>query len=334
MAQFEPVLTRYVKEPGSYTLDIYVADGGYQALRKAAAMPPEAIIDEVKKSGLRGRGGAGFPTGMKWGFVPKDNPKPKYLLINADESEPGTFKDHVLLERNPHLLIEGCVIGCRAIGAKVCYIYIRGEFYHLQPQLEAAIAEARAAGYLGQNILGSGQDCEIYVHRGAGAYKCGEETALIESLEGKRAQPRIKPPFPAVVGLFGCPTIVNNVETLCNVPPIIEKGAEWFAAIGPEKNQGPKLFCVCGHVKKPGRLRGPHGRDDARADLRLRRRHPRGPEDQGDDPRRLVGQRDPAATSSTRRPASTRSSPPARCSARPPSSSWTRPPTWSGRRRT
>ncbi len=215
-------------------------------------MTPEAIIDEVKKSGLRGRGGAGFPTGMKWGFVPKDIPKPKYLLINADESEPGTFKDHVLLERNPHLLLEGCVIGCRAIGAKVCYIYIRGEFYHLHRQLEAEIAKARAAGYLGQNILGSGQDCEIYVHRGAGAYEAGEETALIESLEGKRAQPRIKPPFPAVVGLYGCPTVVNNVETVCNVPPIIERGAAWFSAIGPEKNTGPKLFCVSGHVKRPG----------------------------------------------------------------------------------
>ena len=252
MAQFEPVLTRYVKEPGSYTLDFHVQHGGYEAVRKAVSMTPEAIIDEVKKSGLRGRGGAGFPTGMKWGFVPKDNPKPKYLLINADESEPGTFKDHVLLERNPHLLLEGCVIGCRAIGAKVCYIYIRGEFYHLHRQLEAEIAKARAAGYLGQNILGSGQDCEIYVHRGAGAYEAGEETALIESLEGKRAQPRIKPPFPAVVGLYGCPTVVNNVETVCNVPPIIERGAAWFSAIGPEKNTGPKLFCVSGHVKRPG----------------------------------------------------------------------------------
>jgi NADH-quinone oxidoreductase subunit F len=158
----------------------------------------------------------------------------------------------VLLERNPHLLFEGCVIGCRAIGAKVCYIYIRGEFYHLHRQLEAEIAKARAAGYLGQNILGSGQDCEIYVHRGAGAYEAGEETALIESLEGKRAQPRIKPPFPAVVGLYGCPTVFNNVETVCNVPPIIERGAAWFSAIGPEKNTGPKLFCVSGHVKRPG----------------------------------------------------------------------------------
>ena len=252
MAQFEPVLTRYVKEPGSFTLDFHVQHGGYESVRKAMSMTPEAIIDEVKKSGLRGRGGAGFPTGMKWGFVPKDSPKPKYLLINADESEPGTFKDHVLLERNPHLLFEGCVVGCRAIGAKVCYIYIRGEFYHLHRQLEAEIAKARAAGYLGQNILGSGQDCEIYVHRGAGAYEAGEETALIESLEGKRAQPRIKPPFPAVVGLYGCPTVVNNVETVCNVPPIIERGAAWFSAIGPEKNTGPKLFCVSGHVKRPG----------------------------------------------------------------------------------
>ena len=163
---------------------------------------------------------------MKWSFVPKDSPKARYLCINADESEPGTFKDHVLLERNPHLLLEGCVIACRAFGAKVTYIYIRGEFYHLQPQLEAEIAKARAAGYLGQNIFGSGQDCEIYVHRGAGAYEAGEESALLESLEGKRAQPRLRPPFPAVVGLYGCPTIINNVETICNVPLIFTKGPE------------------------------------------------------------------------------------------------------------
>ncbi len=252
MAQFTPVLTTYVKEPNSYTLDFYLQHGGYQAMRKALATSPEAIIDVVKKSGLRGRGGAGFSTGLKWSFVPKDSPKPKYLLINADESEPGTFKDHVLLERNPHLLFEGCVIGCRAIGAKVCYIYIRGEFYHLQALLEREIAKAREAGYLGPNILGTGQDCEIWVHRGAGAYEAGEETALIESLEGKRAQPRIKPPFPAVVGLYGCPTVVNNVETVACVPPIFERGPEWFASLGPEKNTGPKLFCVSGHVKKPG----------------------------------------------------------------------------------
>jgi NADH-quinone oxidoreductase subunit F len=252
MPAFEPVLTAHVKEPNSYTLDFYLQRGGYQALRRALEMSPDEIINVVKKSGLRGRGGAGFPTGAKWGFVPKDSPKPKYLLINADESEPGTFKDHVLLERNPHLLFEGCIIGCRAIGAKVCYIYIRGEFYHLQRHLEAEIDKARKAGYLGRNILGSGQDCDIWVHRGAGAYEAGEETALIESLEGKRAQPRLKPPFPAVVGVYGCPTVVNNVETVANVPPIIDRGPEWFASLGPEKNTGPKLFCVSGHVKRPG----------------------------------------------------------------------------------
>ncbi len=248
----EPILTKYVSEPNSYTLDFYTSHGGYQAVRKALGMTPDEIIDVTKKSGLRGRGGAGFPTGLKWSFLPKDNPKPKYLCVNADESEPGTFKDHVLLERNPHLLYEGCVIACRAIGAKVCYIYIRGEFSHMQRQMEDELAKAYAAGFVGKNILGSGTDCDIYIHRGAGAYEAGEETALIESLEGKRAQPRIKPPFPAVVGLYGCPTIVNNVETICNVPVIIEKGWEWFAAIGPEKNSGPKLYCVSGHVNKPG----------------------------------------------------------------------------------
>jgi NADH-quinone oxidoreductase subunit F len=249
---FEPVLTAHVKEPYSYTLESYLKYGGYQALRKSLAMSAEEIIDTVKKSGLRGRGGAGFPTGAKWGFVPKDTPKPKYLLINADESEPGTFKDHVLLERNPHLMFEGCIIGCRAIGAKTCYIYIRGEFYHMQRQIESELQKARDAGYIGRNILGSGQDCDIWVHRGAGAYEAGEETALIESLEGKRAQPRIKPPFPAVVGVYGCPTVVNNVETICNVPLIIERGHEWFASLGPEKNTGPKLYCVSGHVERPG----------------------------------------------------------------------------------
>jgi NADH-quinone oxidoreductase subunit F len=248
----EPVLIKHVNEPYAYTLDFYLQHGGYEGMRKALTMTPDAIIDWTKKSGLRGRGGAGFPTGMKWGFVPKDSPKARYLCINADESEPGTFKDHVLLERNPHLLFEGCVIACRAFGAKVTYIYIRGEFYHMQRQLEDEIRKARAAGYLGQNILDSGQDCEIYVHRGAGAYEAGEESALLESLEGKRAQPRLRPPFPAVVGLYGCPTIINNVETICNVPLIITRGWEWFASIGPEKNTGPKLYCVSGHVNKPG----------------------------------------------------------------------------------
>ena len=248
----DPVLIPYVKEPNSFTLDVYLKHQGYEALRKALGMKPEEIIDAVKASGLRGRGGAGFPTGMKWQFVDKKTPKPRYICCNADESEPGTFKDHLLMERNPHLLIEGCAISCYAIGSKVAYIYIRGEFLHVQHILEAAIAEAYKAGYLGKNILGTGFDCDVYMHRGAGAYEAGEETALIESLEGKRAQPRIKPPFPAAEGLYGCPTAVNNVETLCNVPPIISRGVEWFTSLGPEKNGGPKLFCVSGHVARPG----------------------------------------------------------------------------------
>jgi NADH-quinone oxidoreductase subunit F len=248
----EPFLTRHVREANGETLAFYEKTGGYQALKKALGMTPDAVVEAVKASGLRGRGGAGFPTGMKWQFVDKKSPKPKYICCNADESEPGTFKDHVLMERNPHLLFEGCLIGCHAIGAKVAYIYIRGEFYHVQLVLEAELAKARAAGYVGKNIFGTGFDCEIHIHRGAGAYEAGEETALIESLEGKRAQPRIKPPIPAVEGLWGCPTAVNNVETLCNVPFIIQNGPEWFSAIGPEKNGGPKLFCVSGHVAKPG----------------------------------------------------------------------------------
>jgi len=248
----EPVLTSHVKEPHAHTLERYLARGGYAATRKALAMPPDRITDVVKQSGLRGRGGAGFPTGMKWSFVPKDTARPKYLCVNADESEPGTFKDHVLMERNPHLLFEGCLIACRAVGARTAYIYIRGEFYHVQRVLEAELAKARAQGYVGENILGSGFDCDIWVHRGAGAYEAGEESALLESLEGKRAQPRLRPPFPAVVGLYGCPTVINNVETICNVPVILERGAEWFASIGPEKNTGPKLYCISGHVERPG----------------------------------------------------------------------------------
>jgi len=250
---YQPLLTSHVNEPNSYTLDFYLKNlRGYEGLRKALTLKPNDIIEQVKASGLRGRGGAGFPTGMKWQFVLKDTPRPKYICCNADESEPGTFKDHVLMERNPHLLIEGCAIACYAIGAKVAYIYIRGEFFHVQQILEAEIERAYKAGYLGKNILGSGFDCDVFIHRGAGAYEAGEETALIESLEGKRAQPRLKPPFPAVEGLYNCPTAVNNVETLCNVPLIVLNGAEWFAALGPEKNGGPKLFCVSGHVKKPG----------------------------------------------------------------------------------
>jgi len=248
----EPLLTRYVREPNAFTLDFYLRHQGYEGFRKALAMKPDEVIEAVKASGLRGRGGAGFPTGMKWQFVDKKSPNPKYIACNADESEPGTFKDHLLMERNPHLLIEGCAIGCYAIGAKIAYIYVRGEFLHVQEVLERAIAEAYARGFLGRNVLGSGFDCDVYVHRGAGAYEAGEETALLESLEGKRAQPRNKPPFPAVVGLYNCPTAVNNVETLSNVPLILLNGAEWFAGLGPEKNGGPKLYCVSGHVRRPG----------------------------------------------------------------------------------
>jgi NADH-quinone oxidoreductase subunit F len=247
----DPILIKHVREPHSFTFDFYVRHEGYEALRKALAHTPDQIIEMVKASGLRGRGGAGFPTGMKWQFVDKKI-EPRYIACNADESEPGTFKDHLLMERNPHLLVEGCAIGCYAIGAKVAYIYIRGEFLHVQHVLERAIDEAYAHGVLGRNILGSGFDCDVYVHRGAGAYEAGEETALLESLEGKRAQPRNKPPFPAVVGLYGKPTAVNNVETLCNVPLIVAKGPAWYGALGPEKNGGPKLYCVSGHVKRPG----------------------------------------------------------------------------------
>ena len=248
----EQVLTRYVREPHAYTLDFYLRHGGYEALRKAVLeKKPEEIIEMVKASGLRGRGGAGFPTGLKWQFVDK-KVEPRYLACNADEREPGTFKDHLLMERNPHLLIEGCAIACYAIGARVAYIYIRGEFFHVQQVLERAIEEAYAGGFLGGNLFGSGFACDIYVHRGAGAYEAGEETALLESLEGKRAQPRNKPPFPALVGLYDKPTAVNNVETLCNVPLIVANGPEWYAALGPEKNGGPKLYCVSGHVRRPG----------------------------------------------------------------------------------
>jgi len=252
-----PLLTAHVSEVGAETLEFYLQHDGYAGLRAALQQTPDQVIDAVKASGLRGRGGAGFPTGMKWQFVDRRSPKPRYLACNADESEPGTFKDHLLMERNPHLLVEGCAIACHAIGASVAYIYIRGEFLHVQHVLERAIADAYARGLLGSNILGSGFTCDIYVHRGAGAYEAGEETALLESLEGKRAQPRNKPPFPALVGLYDCPTAVNNVETLCNVPLILRRGAPWYAALGPEKNGGPKLYCLSGHVRHPGVYEAP-----------------------------------------------------------------------------
>ncbi len=248
----KPILLRARGEENSRSISTYMKLGGYGALKKALIMDPADIRKEVKDSGLRGRGGAGFPTGVKWGFVPTDSPKPIYLICNADESEPGTFKDREIIHTDPHMLIEGMIIASYAIGAHTAYIYIRGEFFEEARMLETAIEEARRKGYLGQNILKTGYDLEIHVHRGAGAYICGEETALIESIEGKRGHPRLKPPFPAVVGLFGCPTVVNNVETLACVPHIIENGAEWFASIGKPRNTGPKLFCVSGHVERPG----------------------------------------------------------------------------------
>ena len=253
------VLTAITSLPGSHTLEVYRKHGGYEALAIALSKTPEEIIDVVKRSGLRGRGGAGFPTGTKWGFVPKSTDKPKYMCVNADESEPGAFKDRLLLAKDPHQVIEGTLIGAFAIGARRAYIYIRGEFAHEAALVQAAIDEARGAGLVGKNILKSGYDCDVVIYLGAGAYICGEETALIESIEGQRGEPRLKPPFPAVVGLFGCPTVVNNVETLACVPHIVKRGWEWFAGIGPDRNTGPKLYGLSGHVNRPGVYEAPMG---------------------------------------------------------------------------
>ena len=258
---FEPLLTRNVGRPGSEALDAYLASGGYQGLKRVLKeFTPGNFVEEVKSSGLRGRGGAGFSTGMKWGFLPKGREKPRYLCVNADESEPGTFKDRLLIEKDPHLVLEGIIASAYAIECNLAFFYIRGEFHQGCRIFQKAVAEAHARGYLGRNILGSGFDLDIIMYQGAGAYICGEETALLESLEGKRGYPRIKPPFPALVGLYGCPTIINNVETLANVTLIAERGAAWYAAIGrPPKNTGPKLFCLSGHVKRPGVYEAPLG---------------------------------------------------------------------------
>ena len=239
--------------PGIATLKTYRENGGYTAMEKALkTMSPDALLEEVKTSGLRGRGGAGFPTGMKWSFLAKPEGIPRYLVVNADESEPGTFKDRYLMERIPHLLIEGMIISSFTLGANSAYIYIRGEYFYVSRILEQAIDEAYAAGLLGKNILGTGYDLDIYVQVGAGAYICGEETALLESLEGKRGNPRIKPPFPAIAGLYGCPTVVNNVETIAAVIPIIEMGGAAYAGIGIGKSTGTKLISASGHINKPG----------------------------------------------------------------------------------
>jgi NADH-quinone oxidoreductase subunit F len=232
--------------------DAYRKNGGYQAVEKAFKMSTDAIVEEVKKSGLRGRGGAGFPTGMKWSFLAKPDGVPRHLVCNADESEPGTFKDRYLMEFLPHLLIEGLIVSSFALGSNATYIYIRGEYAWITDILEHAIEEAKQNGWLGKNILGTGFACEIYVHRGAGAYICGEETALIESLEGKRGNPRLKPPFPAIQGVWMRPTVVNNVETLAAIVPIINMGGEEYAKIGVGRSTGTKLLSVCGNINKPG----------------------------------------------------------------------------------
>ncbi|MFD6162932.1 NADH-quinone oxidoreductase subunit NuoF [Nocardia sp. NPDC060256] len=254
-----PVLSRYWDEPRSWTLDAYRRHAGYSALRTALRMSPAEIIELVTDSGLRGRGGAGFSTGTKWSFVPRDDGKPHYLVVNADESEPGTCKDIPLMLATPHALIEGAIIAAYAIGASHAFIYVRGEAVPVLRRLHAAAAEAYAAGYLGHNILGSGYDLELIVHAGAGAYICGEETALLDSLEGRRGQPRLRPPFPAVAGLYACPTVVNNVETIASVPPIIERGVDWFRAMGSKKSPGCTLYSVTGHVARPGQYEAPLG---------------------------------------------------------------------------
>ena len=254
----ETVLLKNLNRPGGHTIESYLGGGGYAAAKEALRMGPDHIIQMVKDSGLRGRGGAGFPTGLKWSFIPKEV-FPKYLCCNADEGEPGTFKDRGIIEYDPHLLIEGMIIASYAIGANSACIYIRGEFVFGAERLDEAIKEAYQKGFLGKNILGSQFSLDMFVHRGFGAYICGEETALLESIEGFRGQPRKKPPFPAVWGLYGKPTVINNVETLSCIPSIILKGPKWFASIGPEKSPGPKLYCVSGHVNKPGLYELPMG---------------------------------------------------------------------------
>jgi NADH-quinone oxidoreductase subunit F len=254
-----PVLTDNWGDERSWTLQAYEGRGGYDALKKSLTMEPDAVIAQVKDSGLRGRGGAGFPTGMKWGFIPQDNPNPKYLVVNADESEPGTCKDIPLMMANPHVLVEGVAISSYAIRANTAFIYIRGEVLHVIRRVQRAVKEAYLAGHLGKNIHGSGFDLDVVVHAGAGAYICGEETALLEGLEGRRGQPRLRPPFPAVAGLYASPTVINNVESIASVPAIIEHGADWFASMGTEKSKGHGIFSLSGHVQRPGQFEAPLG---------------------------------------------------------------------------
>ena len=252
MSILKPILTKHIKDENCHTLSFYQNVGGYTALKQVLKMNPDDVIGEVKLSNLRGRGGAGFSAGVKWSFIPKDTTKPKYLINNADESEPGTFKDRLLINKAPHQMLEGMIIASYAINCNTAFIYIRGEFYKEYQQLKNTITEAYEANLLGKRILGSDYNLDVVIHRGAGAYICGEETGLIESLEGKRGWPRLKPPFPAIEGYLSCPTIVNNVETLSCIPHIINRGAEWFKSIGPEQGPGPRLFCVSGRVNNPG----------------------------------------------------------------------------------
>jgi NADH-quinone oxidoreductase subunit F len=254
-----PVLTADWADERSWKLATYERNGGYRALRKALAMAPDDVITAVKDSGLRGRGGAGFPTGMKWGFIPQDNPNPKYLVVNADESEPGTCKDIPLMMATPHTLVEGVIISSFAIRANRAFIYIRGEVVHVIRRVQAAVAEAYAAGHLGTNIHGTGYDLDVVVHAGAGAYICGEETALLEGLEGRRGQPRLRPPFPAGAGLYAIPTVNHNVESIATVPSINGNGADWFASMGTEKSKGFGIFSLSGHVAQPGQYEAPLG---------------------------------------------------------------------------
>ena len=255
----KPVLSAHWDENDSYTIDGYKRHGGYEAAKKALAMDADAVIQLVKDSGLRGRGGAGFPTGMKWGFIPQNDGKEHYLVVNADESEPGTCKDMPLLMANPHVLIEGMIIASYAIRAKHAFVYLRGEVAHVARRVNAAIADAYKAGFLGKNIFGTGVDLELTLHIGAGAYICGEETALLDSLEGFRGQPRFRPPFPAIAGLYARPTVVNNVESIASVPAIVANGADWYQQFGTEKSKGMTLYSLSGHVTNPGQFEAPLG---------------------------------------------------------------------------
>ncbi len=254
----ELIVTKDIDAPGLDTLEVYRQRAGYQGLEKALKeYQPEELVEMMKKSGLRGRGGAGFPTGRKWSFLAKT--EPRYLCCNADESEPGTFKDRMLMEKNPHQLVEGVIITSYACRVAVAFIYVRGELAYAARQVERAVQEAYAAGYIGKNILGSDYSLEVIVHRGAGAYICGEESALMESLEGRRGYPRLKPPFPAAVGLYGGPTVINNCETLSTVPSILRNGPDWYGTFGTEKSKGTRVFCLSGQVKKPGNYELPLG---------------------------------------------------------------------------